>query len=1314
MRSPLEQRINALRARARRVLALRGAGWVVAGGAVGIILAALADRLVPGHLAREVRLALLVGIVGMTAYLIARYVVMPLIVRFQDLEIALKVERRWPGLNDRLASTVQFLRMGQTGDHPDLLGSQAMRNATIAQTLEEIKALDFRAVVDPRPARWAVLGASGSALLGVLLFAADPASTRIALERLFRPFGATQWPRFTHLTITRAPGKVARGEEFRLEVAVAPGERVPTTAKVTYTPVGKPDVVEPLRLDDRGRFHGRIEAVDTSFAFTVEAGDDRTAPRTVEVVPPPSLAEVSIRLVPPPYTSLPTVTLAPGRTQLAGVRGTKVEVVGAANKPLASATLRRGEGVGVTSAVPTSQNGKQVSTTFTLDESGPFWFDLVDREGFRSQPGETSRFEARAEPDADPTVAIDEPTNDRDVTPNATVPVRITADDDLGLGPVRLVYKVASGGSEPTAPPVVVPLAPAPAPGAPIRKHVELAYTLNLEPLKLSPGSAVTLYADARDLDAIDPKGPKLGKSREIRLRIVTAEEIQKQLELQRLDIYETVVQLAAMERQAQSPVHDARRTLGQTDKLAKPARDELANAAVIQRQLGGRVSSPTDGLNQKIQKYLDDAQNMKVDNQESTDQMREMKAGVDRIEQDNLAPAEQGLTEASKALDDPADGDPAADAGDPKAADAAQPKAGAPKAQAARDPAAKAKADPSLPGAGDAQPKADGQPETGKSDPQAGQPKAAGKPPAGGQPKAAGQPEAGKSDPQAGQPEAQAGQPEGGKPESKAGKPEPGGKPSPSQPAPKGQNPKADAAKEALAQAEANQQQIADELGRMADSLKEFYTYRGVTQDAKKLLKDQEDAMKAAAAAAKADTAGKAADQLDPQQKADLANAAARQAEAAQELAKLQSKMEEMAGKLGESDPLGAAALKEAAAQSRKADTAGKMDQAAGQLQKNQVGEAQTAQKQAQQDLKDLVDNLSNRREYELSKLVKELKQAEKDLKALKARQKQNQKDTKQAAQQKDDARRAAELKKLAKEQEDIQKELKKTLAKLQKLKANQAAAAGQAAAGKMQKAQQGQEDDDADEADAQQKEALANLDEAQDETQQAREDAEEQLAMEQLSKMADNLRGLKDQQDKLTADAEGYKAKLDAAKLTRAENAGLRGVGRAQGALKDEAKGLTERLDEAPVFALNLKRAADRMDEAARRLLDLKPDDLALSAGRQAGHRLQQLIDALKPDPSDGGPAGGQPPGGGGPPGGPPPPRGDGIAKAAQVKMLKLLQEEINERTEQIDTARVRNKGLTPTQEQELARLQDDQRGVADLARDLTRPKRADGEEE
>src|SRR5205823_1195874 len=132
--------------------------------------------------------------------------------------------------NDRLASTVQFLRLAG-GD--DRHGSPALRDETVRQTLEETRAIDFREAIETRPARRALGLAAGSLVLLLAAVLADPALARIAARRLFLPFGPDRWPQQTHLALIdkETPRKVARGEPFTLAVAVRKGERAPSSAR---------------------------------------------------------------------------------------------------------------------------------------------------------------------------------------------------------------------------------------------------------------------------------------------------------------------------------------------------------------------------------------------------------------------------------------------------------------------------------------------------------------------------------------------------------------------------------------------------------------------------------------------------------------------------------------------------------------------------------------------------------------------------------------------------------------------------------------------------------------------------------------------------------------------------------------------------------------------------------------------------------------------------------------------------------------------------------------------------------------------------
>jgi hypothetical protein len=1248
----LESRIATLRAQVRRILALHGMSWVV-GLVVPIVIAlGLLDWMF--HLDSLVRLTALVGLIGFALWLGYRYVLTPLVVRFPDLDIAMRIEERWPGLNDRLASTVQFLRMSADDDQ---FGSPALREATIRQTLEETRAIDFREVIEPRPLVRALGAASVALLVSLTILLAAPTLSTIALRRLFQPYGTTRWPQRIHLTLLEreTPRIVARGEPFTLGVRVGKGEAVPGSARATYRFSNGEVVTEPLRTVEGGVFRGRMEAVERDFKFSVAAGDDSTSIHdvAVKVVPPPALKDVSIRLVPPAYTAIAPFTLASGNTQVRAVEGTRVEVTASANKPIRSAALHLGESA-AQQPVGFDKSRTRLATNFTVASSFPFWFELHDQDGFANR--EAPRYDVRSIRDEAPRVVVEEPANDRDVPAKATVPVRFTVDDDFGIQSARILYKTASGGSEPTKV-VALPLWDAKdLPAGQPSKHQEVSFAWNLAPLNLPAGSVITFHAEALDLD--NRKGPNLGKSRELRLRILSDEEIARQLDDQRREIREETARILAMEKQAQVPVKEAIRKLADTDTLDQAARDELKNAEMIQRQVGSRINSRTDGLEHKIQRLLDDMGNFKVANPDARKQMEEMQAGVDRIRDNHLGPAEQGLTHAAKNLEE---------------------------AQAAKPKAAQAPDDPARPDAA-----------AGGEKKEAGAPKAEAK---NAPPPDAAKDETGKEAAKGGA------SPKPGAPDKapETGKADPGPQPP--------RDRFSEVARNDLKESQTNQQAIADELQKMLDGLSEFETYRGVVKDAQNLLKEQEQTMKQTAdAASKAELMGKTPENLTPEQKADLGNLADRQGNVSRGLQNLQEQMNEMAKRLEESDPLAASALREAADESRKKGTAAKMGETADRLSKNQMGEARAGQEQARQELKDLVDSIQNRRERELARLVKELKNAEAELKALKERQAENLKKTEAAKKNSDAKQRADELKKLAKEQAEIQKELNRQLKKLAKLNAEGAARAGSRASAKMSKAQGELDQDQADEAGKDQEEALADLEDAEEQVADARKELEEQLAMEQLLKMGDELKSLAERQGKMVEDITGYetlRTKRDGS-LTIAQRTGVRGLGRVQEGLKDESAGLAEKLEGAPVFALTLKRAGEAMDTAAQRLLTLKTDEETQRAARAAARRFDQLINSLKPDkPKNGGQnQGGDGQGGGG--GG-----GDGIPPAAQIKMLKSLQEEINDRTEFFDELRRRDRKLTPPQQEELERLQTDQGTLADLARDLTRPKKEDGED-
>jgi hypothetical protein len=1309
----LESRIAALRGQVRRLLVLHGVSLVLAGLIPLLVLAGLLDWIF--HLDIFVRVALLITLTGFTGWVGYRWIVRPMIVRFADLDIAMKIEQRWPGLHDRLASTIQFLRVKADDDR---YGSSTLREATIRRAMQETESLDFREAIEYRPIYQAVglatLALSVAAIIGLMA----PGTARLALRRLLVPWGGDLWPQSTHLALNEAGTtlKIARGDAFTLSVKVKPGDTVPETARVHYHFTDGDESVEPLRSVEGGEFVGRLETVNQPFHFSVTGGDDLTSIRDVEVkvVPPPAINRLTVRLESPEYTGLAPQVLAAGLTSFRALEGTRIVLDGQANKPLREAVLHLGD-AHAGQSVAFEPNRRAFGVSFPVKDSLAFWFGLEDDEGFRNR--DSVRYDVRMLKDESPRVLIDEPKADRDVPPDAVIPVRIDLEDDFGLQSCRLLYVTSSGDSEPHEA-VAIPLWSAPAIESGQSqnrsiKHQELSHEWNLSPLKLGVGSFITFHAEARDFDSIN--GPKTGKSREIRLRIVSKEDAARQFDDSRRELREEIARVLAMQRQAITPVDEAIRTLQKTDTMPRPQRENLNNSALIQRQVGSRLSNQDEGLEQRLRLMLDDLRNFKIANPDAELQLRQMLERLQGVRDRHAEQAEQSLTRANKSLERKAEDSsirPEAMPGQPRTA---PPKAG----DSTRSNASQAgepETGKSATGKSENSPSQSAKNSNSKSESRDSEaPKTSSRDAAGkgesNQGKAPDLATKSKDDPSSGLP---ASKQQPGRDEPKAAgsdsqrKPETGNSEKPTNPS--------EMARQSLADARKDQQSIADELKRMLDGLSEFETYRGVVKDAQTLLKQQEETMKQAAdAATRPDLMGKSPETLTPEQKADLDNMAARQSDLSKNLQNLLERMDELAKNLDESDPLAASAMREAANENRQKGTGAKMNEAAERLQRNQMGQARSRQEASRQELRDLVDSLENRREKELARLVKELKNAESEMKELRRRQAQNLKATREAKQNPNAQERKEQLKRLSKEQEQIQQELKRQLQKLAKLNAERAARAGQQASGKMGKAQQQLDQDQGDDADQNEEEALADLNDAQDELEEMRREAEERLAMEQLARMGDQLRSLAERQEKMVGETENYeKLRLKGeGKLTIAQRAGVRGLGQIQTGLKEETNGLIEQLEGAPVFTLTLRRAVEEMDDAAIRLQGLKTDEETQRAVRSASHRFQQLIESLRSDSDKNGQAGGGGGGGGG--GGAAGGGGnsDGIPPTAQLKMLKTLQKEINEKTEALDELKRRKKELSSAQSKEAEKLAEDQGALADLVRDMTRPKRDDGEE-
>ena len=175
----ISSRLNQLERHVRGLNFLRGAGMViaVAAGIVGTCL--LADYLLAlPALAR--RLLMVAGSVGVV-WSAWRFLIQPLLLSFDDTELAAMVETAFPGLQEQLTSTLQLSRDDLPEEHR---GSQFMRDQLASNAVRTARPMKFQSAVSSRETGRAILGAAVSLCLLLSPLLLWPAGYRLLLQRL--------------------------------------------------------------------------------------------------------------------------------------------------------------------------------------------------------------------------------------------------------------------------------------------------------------------------------------------------------------------------------------------------------------------------------------------------------------------------------------------------------------------------------------------------------------------------------------------------------------------------------------------------------------------------------------------------------------------------------------------------------------------------------------------------------------------------------------------------------------------------------------------------------------------------------------------------------------------------------------------------------------------------------------------------------------------------------------------------------------------------------------------------------------------------
>ena len=344
----LAQELRALGDRRKQAIVLGGVlRWL----AVVVACVGLAGALdVAFHLPGFARALLLVGTLSTAGALALRDIFAPSRQAVKPLRVAMLLEDRFPKFNDALASAVEFSEMSPT-EKPQ---SARFRRVAIARAKNSLERYRLADIV-PSGRAWRAFWLAIAALAIVAPLAlANTSRTKHAGLRLLDPFGNHPWPTKTQIRVTSPkafPMRLAKGEPLDIHFRVQGILPDKATLTVRFDNGNSFEEVAALTIPE-----GSTRPIDAvirlephriprEFEFQLKANDGSTEWMSVDVLPPPKLVPLEGRASPqihlsfPRYTDLPPVDLPDGASTIEAVHGTRVRLRAAADRRIVSAAL---------------------------------------------------------------------------------------------------------------------------------------------------------------------------------------------------------------------------------------------------------------------------------------------------------------------------------------------------------------------------------------------------------------------------------------------------------------------------------------------------------------------------------------------------------------------------------------------------------------------------------------------------------------------------------------------------------------------------------------------------------------------------------------------------------------------------------------------------------------------------------------------------------------------------------------------------------------------------------------------------------------
>ena len=466
--------------------------------------------------------------------------------RLDDLTLAMVLDRFRPGIGGRIADVLQL---------PDQLGepattvSPAMIRLAVKRANEGLAGSDWASLWNRRRTAMRSSALLFAVVVPALFAALAPNASRLSVRRWL--FGSTErWPQRNYLTVTGLGDRkrllAPRDEPFALEVRADLPALEPRDGRWIVRGRGEPlllrsrpvapETPDTVRLRERtakggvrntvmtvtgpASFRHELPPSASSTTFELSGGDDWLGPIKVERVDRPALASTRLRVREPGSTANTWRVVQESIQQPVFLPDTEVELTLVGNEPISDArlTVHPGEPPKLDRV-----DARTFVARWILREATTLEVDLTSEK--TSLTSKTAYLSIGILKDREPRVTLRALGVGAHVTAVATIPLSITATDDMGLATVRLqIERTATDGDkgEPKTTKKTVPL-PLAADAARVVLDHQARHDVELQAEPPAVGTVLRFVAEAEDRCA---RGVQVGRSTSLHMQVVSPNEL--------------------------------------------------------------------------------------------------------------------------------------------------------------------------------------------------------------------------------------------------------------------------------------------------------------------------------------------------------------------------------------------------------------------------------------------------------------------------------------------------------------------------------------------------------------------------------------------------------------------------------------------------------------------------------------------------------------------------------------------------------------------------------------------------------------------